>query len=324
MILIISDRNDLSTIHICQWLHSWRVPFFRIDGEDDVYLERLSVRPDEAPQLILQCNGRRLAMDDIRCSWYRRGRLNLFCETVTAFPDPALNRIATAHLSSEVKILEQFFYHLLEKKPHIGTFSKGGMNKLAVLHEAVSLGIKIPQTYVTTSGKALADAPARMITKSISENINFSTAGNWYMTYTEEIAQSGLQESFFPSLFQELLEKEADLRIFYLCGEFYAMSIRSQENAQTEIDFRKYDDERPNRCVPFRLPDWLETKLHLLMQCVGLQTGSIDMVLTSDGEYVFLEVNPVGQFNMTSVPCNYNLEKRIAQKLCELALYETV
>ena len=30
---------------------------------------------------------------------------------------------------------------------------------------------------------------------------------------------------------------------------------------------------------------------------------------------VFLEVNPVGQFGMVSLPCNYQLEKRIAQYL---------
>lgn len=323
MILILSDRNDLSTIHICQWLQYWRVPFFRIDGEDDVFLERLSLRPGEDAQFILQCNNRRLVLDDIRCSWYRRGRLNLFYEGISTFSNIILNRVMTAHLSGELKILEQFFYYLLEKKPHIGTFSKGSMNKLAVLHEAVSLGLKTPQTYVVTNGNALSDTPARLITKSISENINFSTEGEWYMSYTEEMGRSAMQKSFFPSLFQELVAKEADLRIFYLCGEFYTMSIRSQENAQTEIDFRKYDDEQPNRFVPFLLPDCVESKLHLLMQCVGLQTGSIDMVLTREGEYVFLEVNPVGQFNMTSIPCNYNLEKRIAQKLCELALYET-
>jgi hypothetical protein len=37
--------------------------------------------------------------------------------------------------------------------------------------------------------------------------------------------------------------------------------------------------------------------------------------MTKKGEYVFLEVNPIGQFGMVSAPCNYNLEKKIAQYL---------
>ena len=51
------------------------------------------------------------------------------------------------------------------------------------------------------------------------------------------------------------------------------------------------------------------------MKSLDLKTGSIDMILTPEGDYYFLEVNPVGQFSMTSSPCNYNLEKRIAEYL---------
>ena len=35
--------------------------------------------------------------------------------------------------------------------------------------------------------------------------------------------------------------------------------------------------------------------------------------LKSNDDFIFLEVNPVGQFGMTSSPCNYSLEKKIAQ-----------
>jgi hypothetical protein len=36
---------------------------------------------------------------------------------------------------------------------------------------------------------------------------------------------------------------------------------------------------------------------------------------TPDGREVFLEVNPVGQFGMVSAPCNYHLEKKVAELL---------
>jgi D-alanine-D-alanine ligase-like ATP-grasp enzyme len=51
------------------------------------------------------------------------------------------------------------------------------------------------------------------------------------------------------------------------------------------------------------------------MSSIGLRSGSIDMILTPSGEYVFLEVNPVGQFKQVSYPCNFKLEKRIAETL---------
>jgi glutathione synthase/RimK-type ligase-like ATP-grasp enzyme len=53
------------------------------------------------------------------------------------------------------------------------------------------------------------------------------------------------------------------------------------------------------------------------MADLGLETGSIDLIRTPDGRTVFLEINPVGQFGMISHPCNYNLERVVAEHLIE-------
>jgi hypothetical protein len=39
------------------------------------------------------------------------------------------------------------------------------------------------------------------------------------------------------------------------------------------------------------------------------------MIVTPEGEYVFLEVNPTGQFGWVSDNCNYYLEEKIANHL---------
>ena len=51
------------------------------------------------------------------------------------------------------------------------------------------------------------------------------------------------------------------------------------------------------------------------MHKFGLQMGSIDMIFSTEGDYVFLEVNPSGQFTGYANPCNYNIEKHIAEYL---------
>ena len=48
------------------------------------------------------------------------------------------------------------------------------------------------------------------------------------------------------------------------------------------------------------------------MKLLNLNSGSLDLIRAADGKYVFLEINPVGQFGMVSYPCNYNIEKEIA------------
>ena len=93
------------------------------------------------------------------------------------------------------------------------------------------------------------------------------------------------------------------------------MAIFSQKNEGTVVDFRKYTDGNPQRKVPYKLPKSEEKKLIALMEELDLNTGSIDIIVDINNNYIFLEVNPVGQFGMTSVPCNYYLERKIAKTL---------
>mgnify|MGYP003653909829 CR=1 FL=1 len=48
---------------------------------------------------------------------------------------------------------------------------------------------------------------------------------------------------------------------------------------------------------------------------MDLNCGSFDIIYTPSGEYYFLEVNPVGQFQWLSYNCNYFIEKLIAEGL---------
>ena len=179
------------------------------------------------------------------------------------------------------------------------------------------------ETSVTNSKKELEEFRERVgsvITKGIHESLHFSDDDCFYSVYTEEIDNDNidqLSEYFYPSLFQSKLEKEYEIRSFYIDGEFYSMAIFSQSDETTKVDFRKYNEKKPNRNVPFKLPNEISLKLKLFMHEMDLSSGSIDLVYTISNEFIFLEVNPVGQFAMTSEPCNYYLEKTIAKKLIE-------
>lgn len=148
---------------------------------------------------------------------------------------------------------------------------------------------------------------------------------DFYCNYTETVSDEfidTLNDDFFPSLIQQQLDKAYELRIFYLHGNYYSMAIFSQSDQQTCVDFRKYNDKKPNRTVPFCLPSCIEEKIKCFMMTMNLNSGSIDMIVTKKNDYVFLEVNPVGQFGMVSGPCNYRLEKEIATYLIRMSLNE--
>lgn len=98
-------------------------------------------------------------------------------------------------------------------------------------------------------------------------------------------------------------------------GVIYSMAIFSQNDEQTQVDFRNYNVKKPNRTIPFKLPEIEKDKLVKFMNAVNMNCGSIDVIYTKDKKFVFLEVNPVGQFYQLSYPCNYHVEKKIAEYL---------
>lgn len=139
-----------------------------------------------------------------------------------------------------------------------------------------------------------------------------------YTTYAEIVERKNIHiKEFSPSLLQEYIDKDYEVRSFYLKGAIYSMAILSQANSNTAIDFRKYDVVRPNRYVPYKLPDVLEKKMKTIMDLLKLVCGSFDIVKSTGGSYYFLEINPYGEFELLSRSCNYNLEYKYAKAVYE-------
>jgi glutathione synthase/RimK-type ligase-like ATP-grasp enzyme len=98
---------------------------------------------------------------------------------------------------------------------------------------------------------------------------------------------------FAPVIFQEYIPIGVDLRITVVGDRLFAAAIHSL-GTEYEVDFRMVMTSA--RFEEVTLPPEVAEALHILMQRLGLVYGAIDMRLTPDGEYVFLEINPAGQW----------------------------
>ena len=76
--------------------------------------------------------------------------------------------------------------------------------------------------------------------------------------------------------------------------KIFPVEIRSQETNHTRHDWRRYDHFKM-QYVPHELPAEVAQRCVQLVEQLGLCYGAIDMILTPDGRYVFLEINPQGQ-----------------------------
>ncbi len=317
MIVIMSIADEESTNGVIDWLDFYQKEFIRINPDDIIN----EIHIDERLDCNFKIDGRTLHLNTISAYWYRRGSLNLLTSQIKDETFPFTFEI-NKHLKAENLALGQFILRSLERRNVLGSYFNTDVNKFEVLQKAQSIGLKIPETIVTSSKKELLfflEKHQLIITKCNSEVI-FKTKENISLiSYTKRIGLNeidSLTETFSSSLFQREVKKRYELRIFFIDNIFYPMAIFSQLDGQTEVDFRVYNELRPNRNIPFNLPAEIEDKLYRLMIACGYNTGSIDMIVTDDNSYVFLEVNPVGQFDMVSFPCNYHLQKTIADKLC--------
>lgn len=315
MIIILSEPDDYSTKEVLYWLLENGENVIRINYSDSVIINELEIKNGNL-HFIFECNGNIIDYKNVKAFYYRRGYFNIdkgFFDTFSN--NSGLNRL----LNEEIESLHEFIQYLFDLKNAVGNYSNRKLNKLLVLKYAEELGIDIPQSYICRSKKELEKITKKknLITKHISEIALFYLDGYRYTSLTYDVDVEFLtkvNDRFMYSLFQENIIKNFEVRSFYLKGKFYSSAMFTQNNNKTKVDFRNYDDEKPTRIIPFKLPDIIEGKLRKLFDRIDLNTGSIDMIF-SQGKYYFLEINPVGQYGMISEPCNYYLEREVVKEL---------
>jgi len=104
---------------------------------------------------------------------------------------------------------------------------------------------------------------------------------------------------FAPGAPQRLIPSARELRITVFGEQVFACRILAQERDETRSDRRVHDWEDPESFPPHEattIPDDLAESCRLLVRDYGLAYGAIDLVVTPEGEHVFLELNPNGQW----------------------------
>ena len=315
MILILSDCNDQSTHETVDWI---KHDFFILN--ENTHISKFSLNfTFKFSTKSFQSLYSLLAIDyeKIESFWYRRGDFIIVLNEVIID-----NKLLFSQIYREWNVIKSFLHFTLRSKRHIGNFHKEeSHNKLLDLFFAQEVGLTIPSTIVSSEKTDLENSCENsngVITKAISNMFEINMPLNCQSIGTQLVEESYLNtllKTAFPTLLQENIRKSFELRIFYLDNQFYSMAIFSQFNQITKIDYRNGNKMRLNRNVPYILPDEITEKLKLLMLKMNLNSGSIDMIVTPEDEYVFLEVNPTGQFGWVSENCNYYLEEKIAHCL---------
>lgn len=185
-------------------------------------------------------------------------------------------------------------------------------HKVWQLQTAARLGLEIPRTLITNSPEDVrrfrAEVDGDMIYKAF-----LASPMAWRETRILRDEDMAMIESLrlAPAIFQAYVPSIRDLRVTVVGRRLFP--------AQADLTTVDYaTDVRMNPGIgwqPTELPAAVALRILAMMDVFGLEYGAFDFRLTPEGRYVFLEVNPAGQFlfiqNATGLPIAEELASRL-------------
>lgn len=317
MILIFTESQDTSALKVYEILISRKIETILIDDLNKIKFSFLTLdNKNEQVSFIVLDNI--INLKDVKSVWFRRGFFSSFTDYDLSLFPPEVYPDLKSNIDSESNSLKYYIYDLFKKNTLcISDPRFYQVNKLKSLRVARDCGLFIPRTIIATTKQQVEKyfKKTTIITKGIQEIFSLNFEKMTLFNQTEIILTESLPKTFFPSLFQENLMKTFEIRTFFFHSKLYSMGIFSQDDPMTKVDFRNYNYQKPNRTLPIILPDDITLKIKKFMDRMNLESGSIDIIYQEPNKYIFLEVNPVGQYEFLEVFCNYNISQDIANIL---------
>lgn len=181
---------------------------------------------------------------------------------------------------------------------------------------ARQVGLNLPRTLVTTQAAAARDFIGEIGVGKVVFKAFLASIQEWRETRLveqEDIERLDLVR-YAPVIFQQYVAG-VDLRITVIGDRVFAAEIDAR-NTSYPVDMRMVVGEG-NVCA-VELPDEITNGLLRLMRRLGLVYGAIDMRRTDDGRYVFLEVNPAGQWLFVEERTGLPIAQALASALCTM------
>lgn len=315
-ILLLTHSGDFFTIdRVQQALEDLGTQPIRLNT--DLYPEEIKVNFQlEAgnPKVFIETPEGKIDTDEIEGVWMRRIWKPRLDEEITGeFRSICIGESQTV-LRNSLLLIDHAVW--LDPLDHISRAS----NKLYQLKLAVKHGIQVPDTLISneaTQAHSFYESKKDIITKMHDQTAygmgRSAMQMNTYKVEPEHVEGfDSLQ--YCPMIFQREIKKACELRVVYVGGEFFVGAIDASQTSQGTTDWRRSGTNETG-WTHFELPTDIKEKLTQFMNDLHLSFGAIDLIHTPLGEYVFLEVNPVGEWGMLERDLDLPISKAIANTL---------
>ncbi len=299
MFLIATNKTDLACDYLILELRRRGIPFLRMNTED--FGERFSVdlyvNERENGFLLRSTGASEVASHEIDAVYFRQirpPRIDGVAESDRNFA----RREASECLRSLWRLIPEEKWVNHPRRLWLAS------NKIEQLTIAQSLGMHIPSTIVTlnkdTIESFLAEHDDHGICKAVKHG--FVHHGTHTSIATTQRVDKSYIDTFdefapVPMIYQPEIPKVHDVRVTVVGERVFATAIHSQVHAETEVDWRVwdlYDFDLKHERVD--MPKDVVEGCRRITAYYGLKYSAIDLVLSTDAHYYFLEMNPNGQW----------------------------
>jgi hypothetical protein len=201
-------------------------------------------------------------------------------------------------------------------------------NKLHQLAVAGRLGFTVPRTLVTNSPERFLrfyeECRGQVISKN-STRLKIRRDDELRMAFTNPVQRRDIAGykaiRHAPVVFQEEVPKKLELRVTVVGNKVFPAAIQSQRSFRLQHDWRHYHDFGESKYYSaYALPPKVEALCVRLLEALGICFGALDLIVTPEDDYVFLEVNPNGQWQWTESYADLPIADAIADLLIRGAI----
>lgn len=279
---------------------------------------KLSARAgDERTARLFTESGEQISVAEVRAVWARK----LWSPRMAHDLD---ERFRSTCITESIAALEGFLDALHEAHwVNDLQCQRAAENKQRQLRLAADAGLRVPRTLVTNDPIAarqfFAETDGQTVAKLLRP-ITVSMDAATPFVYTNRVREEdlagadGLRHS--PMVFQELIPKGCELRVAFVAGETFAGALDASGTSRGHTDWRRVAPDE-SHWEKAQLPPSVASGLQALMSELGLGFGAVDFICTPAGEYIFLEVNPGGEWGMLERDLGLPISEAIASALLE-------
>jgi len=117
-----------------------------------------------------------------------------------------------------------------------------------------------------------------------------------------------------PSIYQANINKLFDLRVTVVGTKVFSVKIEIKDKSETIPDWRYCEIDSLKHSI-YQLPENLKRKCIRLVRELGLEFGAIDFAIDQMGNHYFLEINPNGQWAWLEELLNLPISRTIVDHL---------